>query len=271
MFAQQAIRVEEVRAELDAARGAVGSGVDVAAFLRDAVSMAGGLVIENGATRFDLAETPRGLREMAGRTAFTARYQPPLRDHELLLTRTHPLVEAVAAYVLNTALDETANDAGDNRAARARRAGAIRTAAVARRTTLLLVRLRYHLITRAGDDERQLLAEDSLTLAFEGSPENAVWLEPAAAEALLQATPDDNIHPQQAAEFVGRVIDGFAHLAPHLNAVAEQRGRELLAAHERVREAAYRRGDRRTQHRVEPQLPPDVLGIYVFLPTPKKV
>jgi hypothetical protein len=38
---------------------------------------------------------------------------------------------------------------------------------------------------------------------------------------------------------------------------------ELLDAHRRVRTAAATKGVR---YRVEPQLPPDVLGIYVYLP-----
>lgn len=264
MFAQQAIKVDEVAAELNAARDAVGSGVDVAAFMRDAVRMHRGVVSVNGAVGFDLTETPRGLRDMLGEEQFTARFELPVKDDQLYLTRTHPLVESLATYVMNTALD--AVEVEENQP-RARRAGAIRTTAVERRTTLLLVRFRYHLITKTRDEERQLLAEDSLTLAFEGSPENAQWLDPVAAEALLEAEPEENIHPQQAADFVGRVIAGFdVHLAPRLNDIARERGEELLTAHLRVREAAYRRGDRRSQHRVEAQLPPDVLGIYVFLP-----
>jgi len=204
---------------------------------------------------------------MLGREQFAARFELPVKEGQLYLTRTHPLVESLAAYVMNTALD-TAEVEEDQ--PHARRAGAIRTTAVQRRTTLLLVRFRYHLITRTQDEERQLLAEDSLTLAFEGAPENAVWLDTGTAEALLQAEPEENIHPQQAAEFVGRVIEGFDHLAPTLNDIAQRRGDELLAAHVRVREAAYRRGERRPQHRVEAQLPPDVLGIYIFLPVTRK-
>jgi hypothetical protein len=164
---------------------------------------------------------------------------------------------------MNTALDTVDVD-GD--VPRPRRAGVIRTSAVQRRTTLLLVRLRYHLITRVGDKERQLLAEDSVTLAFEGAPADAVWLDTDVAEALLTARPEDNVHPDQAAEFVQRVVAGFDHLAPTLNEIARQRGDDLLQAHTRVREAAHRRGEQRAQHRVEAQLPPDVLGIYVYLP-----
>jgi superfamily II DNA or RNA helicase len=264
MFAQKAINVDEVAAELKAAREAVGSGVEVAAFVKDALKMYQGVVEEEkGGLRADLTEAPRSLKDMLGIEQFAARFELPVKEGQLYLTRTHPLVESLAAYVMNTALDAAEFD---NDLPRARRAGAVRTRAVERRTTLLLLRFRYHLITRLGSRERQLLAEDSLTLAFEGAPDKAIWLDSQAVEALMNAEPDENIHPQQAAEAVKRIIDGFDHIAPTLNTIAQQRGEKLLEAHVRVRDAAYRRGERRPQHRIEAQLPPDVLGIYVFLP-----
>ena len=58
----------------------------------------------------------------------------------------------------------------------ARRSGVIRTSRVQRRTTVLLVRFRYHIITRKGDNETALLAEDCQILAFAGSPQSAEWL-----------------------------------------------------------------------------------------------
>jgi superfamily II DNA or RNA helicase len=264
MFAQHTIRVDEVAAELEAARRAVGSGVEVRAFVEDALRLHRAVVRPaDGGIDVDLREAPRGLRDMLGFDQFRARFELPVREGQQYLTRTHPLVELLAAYVMNTALDTVERE---EKMDGARRAGAIRTAAVSQRATLLLLRLRYHLITRLGDAERLLLAEESLTLAFQGPPNNPTWLDEAAAERLLLAEPNENVHPQQAAEFVRRVVDGFDALLPKLNEVAQRRGEELLAAHVRVREAAYRRGERRPQHHVEPQLPPDVLGIYVFLP-----
>ena len=262
MFAQQTIKVDEVAAELDAARAAVGSGVDVAAFMKDAARTYHGIVSENGAVQFDLSESPRSLREVIGeeRTQFAARFEPPVKEGQLYLTRMHPMVEALASYVMNSALDTTDTEANQPRA---RRCGVVRTHLVERRTTLLLVRFRFHLITQTGDEERQLLAEDSLMVAFEGAPDSARWLDTESAEALLNAEPDDNIAPQQAADFVQRVIDGFDHIAPKLDEIARQRGDELLEAHQRVRAAARQRGVR---YSVEAQLPPDVLGIYVYLP-----
>jgi len=69
---------------------------------------------------------------------------------------------------------------------------------------------------------------------------------------------------------------GEYHLTPEQQAEKEtfrarQRGEELLEAHQRVRRASKARRSSRgsygnVHYRVEPQLPPDVLGIYVYLP-----
>lgn len=257
MFAQETIKTEEVAQELRAAQEAIGSGVDVAEFMRDVVRMHGGVVSENHAVRFDLSEAPRALKEtIGGLGRFSAKFELPVQEGQLYLSRTHPIVEGLATYVMDSALDPIGDGV-------ARRAGAIRTSQVGTRTTVLLLRLRYHLITRAEDEERQMLAEDVQLVAFEGAPNEALWIDSGRAEKLLQVVPDENIHPAQATTFVQRVIDGFDHIMPHLEEVAHRRADELLEQHKRVRVAARLRGVR---YAVEPQLPPDVLGIYVYLP-----
>ena len=93
-------------------------------------------------------------------------------------------------------------------------AGVIRTGRVERRTTLLLVRFRYHIITRKGDDETALLAEDCQILAFAGSPQSAEWLSDDQAAALLDADPEANVPVEQAVDFVRKVVDGYDLIAP---------------------------------------------------------
>jgi superfamily II DNA or RNA helicase len=276
MFAQETIKVEEVMQELQAIRSAIGSSVDVADFVKGAVGSFGGVVsTPYASTRspsssppsphpisysFDLSETPQALKDaIGGREAFQARFDLPVQDGQLYLNRTHPMVEGLATHVMDTALDAIADSV-------ARRCGVIRTEKVERRTTLLLMRFRFHIIAKQGDEENPLLAEDSQILAFTGSPDKAEWLEPARAEALLEATPDANITADQATGFLQKVIAQFDQLRPHLEAVAQQRGNDLLEAHRRVRSASKLRGIR---YRVEPQLPPDILGIYMFLPVPR--
>jgi len=272
LFAQETLKVDEVAQELLAAQSAVGSGVDVAAFTQEALRMAGATVAMSspGTIQVNLKEAPRALKDnlaysSALKETFSARFSPPVEEGEaqhpapLLLTRTHPLVEGVSGYIMEAALDPL-NGGGP---VQARRCGAIRTSAVNKRTTLLLLRLRYHIVATQNEQERPLLAEDTLALAFAGSPQNAEWLDQAAAEQLLHARPDANISPEQASDFVRKVEEGFDLLRQMLEQAARQRGEELLEAHQRVRRASKIRNVR---YRVEAQLPPDVLGIYVYLP-----
>jgi superfamily II DNA or RNA helicase len=257
MFAQETIKVEDVVREVEAARAAIGSGVDVAAFTRTALAAYKANVSGNGTIQVDLTETPRALRDTLDvPTRFAARFELPVTSGQFHLSRTHPLVERLASHVLNAALDPLLESV-------ARRCGVTRTSQVTRRTTVLLVRLRFHIVTKQGEQERPLLAEDSQLVAFAGSPQNAEWLASDKAEALLQAKPEANVAPDQAAHFLRSVLDGFDILRPHLEECARERGAELLEAHRRVRTASRTKG---VSHRVEPQLPPDILGVYIYLP-----
>jgi superfamily II DNA or RNA helicase len=265
LFAQHAIKPEEVAEELRAMREAIGASVDVAEFVRIAYQAYGAPVSSTDAgrggralIRVDPRETPQALRDATSRAQpFAARFELPVRDGELYLSRTHPVVEGLATYLMDAALDALGNGI-------ARRCGVIRTRRVQERTTLLLLRTRYHLITHLADGrERPLLAEDCHLAAFTGAPASARWLDPAAAEALLAAEPDANVPPDVAADFLRRVVEGSETLKPHLNELALRSGEELLRAHRRVRTAARLRG---VQQRVEAQVPPDVLGVYVYLP-----
>jgi len=258
MFAQETIKADDVAAELRAMQDAIGSGVDVSSFTQEALKLHGAVVSrKNGTDTVDLSECPPALRESLGaEERLKVRFELPVRPGEIYLSRTHPFTEGVASYVLETALD--AHEDGV-----AARCGAIRTRVISKRTTLLLVRFRYHIITQKGNVERPLLAEDCKVLAFEGSPENAQWLPDHQADEVLAATPDVNIAPEAARDFVGKAVEGFEHLLPHLSDVAQRRAEELLEAHRRIRISSQQKGVR---HRVEPNLPPDVLGIYVLLP-----
>ncbi|MDP9438446.1 MAG: DEAD/DEAH box helicase, partial [Actinomycetota bacterium] len=260
MFAQETVKVEDVARELEAVHSAIGSGVEVASFAKDAFRAYGAVVGENGNVKIDLTEVPRTVKDALGTDGtnrITAKFELPVKDGEVYLSRTHPIIEGLASHVMDTALDPLGES-------EARRCGVTVTSLVERRTTLLLVRYRYHIITRlAGGEERALLAEDSQLAAFAGSASDPQWLDSKEAEALLGAKPEGNVSPDRAEYFLRQVIAQGDTLKEWLGAAAEERGEELLEAHRRVRQAARQTGVR---HHVEPKLPPDVLGVYVYLP-----
>jgi superfamily II DNA or RNA helicase len=258
VFAQHTIHPGEVARELAEVREAIGSGTDVARFVEDALRAHGaGVRVRDGHLHAVLEGLPRGLRDAlrAGGDELSARF-----DHagggDVYLTRTHPLVEGLATWVMDAALDGASEGA-------ARRCGVIRTRAVERRTTVLLLRLRYHVVARRGGEDSPLLAEDCRLAAFTGLPAAAEWLPDGAGEALLAAEPAGNVSPDQAAHHLRQVLEGLDPRHPALEELARRRGREILESHRRVRDAARDRG---VAYRVEPQLPPDVLGVYVYLP-----
>lgn len=259
MFAQETIKVDSVASELSAMRDAIGSGVDVASFVKDAFKLNHAIISErNGLTTIDLHETPETLRELSGNHSdlIQARFELPIKNKEIYLNRTNPIVKGLASYIMEGALDSNLDSC-------AKRCGVIRTKMVEKRSTLLLVRFRYHILTLKGEKEVPQLAEDCELLAFEGSPENAEWLNKEQVDNLFKAVPDENIQPEAASNFTRKVIDGFDSLLPHLEQVAWERADLLLKAHSRVRTVSGQKGIR---YKIEPNLPPDVLGIYICLP-----
>ena len=106
------------------------------------------------------------------------------------------------------------------------------------------------------------IAEEVRILGFTGAPEVAEWLPPDVADALLDLPPTGNVLAEQAADALARVTHGMEALRPALEGLAVGRAADLAAEHERVRDVADLRG--RTT--VTPQLPVDVLGVYVYLP-----
>jgi len=267
LFAQETIKTAEVEAEMKAAQAAVGSGADAARFVREALAVHRAVIRQEADPLVaEFSEAPLALRESlnealrakgTAQNLLRARFDGRSAKDVVLLTRTHPVVQALGSWVLDTALDPKAEGV-------ARRCGAIRTTAVSRRTTLLLLRFRFHVVTEKGKEaRRELLAEEAGLLAFEGAPATPTWLDPAEAEALLDAAPTGNLDPGLARDAVHKVVADLAALDPYLTTAAKDRAAVLHAAHERVREAARSRVKTRE---VAPQPPVDILGVYVFLP-----
>jgi superfamily II DNA or RNA helicase len=256
MFAQQTIRVEDVARELEEARKATGFGMDVKSFVVDGLRAHKAVISGQERINVELRDVPRALVEAIGQDSnFAGKFEPPVEKEEILLTRTHSIVEGLAHYVMSTALDSVLDSI-------AKRAGVIRTKHVDLRTTLLILRGRYHIMTTKQSEQSELLAEDCVVAAFRGAPEKPEWLPSDKAESLLSANVHANIAADLAGDFIDEVVASYAILEPSLNRLLKEHADQLLDAHRRVRVASNNRGIR---YDVRPQSV-DVLGIYIFLP-----
>ena len=262
-YAQHAIKPDEVAAEIDELRAALGTHADLEGFLSGTLRALGSTVTAapDGFTAV-LATLPLGLRSglpvgLADPLRF--RREPPADRGEAIIARTDPTVRAIASYVLESALD-AAIPASERPA---RRAGVMRTGAVQRRTTVLLVRFRFQLSLPTSTGIQLRVAEDARVLAFEGSPQQAQWLSDERAEELLTATPSANVVEGVAQDAMGKALSGLPELMPWLESVADEHADRLLGAHRRARAGA---GATRRGLAVTAQRPVDVLSVQLLLP-----
>ncbi|MGQ4730036.1 DEAD/DEAH box helicase [Streptomyces sp. Ju416(a)] len=271
-YAQRAIHPEEVAREVAAVRAALGGAEEVRDFAVQALRDLDALVRDPGDGTGDFTAqaggAPAGLRDalaatLGGRLVeedrqIPFRTTPAIGRGEAALVRTDPAIGAIASYVLDSALD--ANTPGPRPA---RRCGVVTTDAVTVRTTLLLVRYRFHLTLPSRTGERQLVAEDARLLAYEGMPSRARWLDDDATAALLAARASGNTHEQLVRNQIARDLGALPDLAGHLTEYGTRLAGQLDASHRRVRKANEEivRG-----LKVVPQEPADVLGVYVYLP-----
>ena len=128
-------------------------------------------------------------------TSVRARFELPVPDGVIYLSRTHPLVEGLAGYVVDTALDPQLDGVASAPAS-------MRTKAVETRTTAAP---RPHPLRRrhppAGEEDtpdRRGVARRSPST---GAPENAGWLGEEKPRRCSTPSPTGTSTPEQAAEF----------------------------------------------------------------------
>jgi len=250
-FAQRAIKPEEVAQELVESDRVLGNESDIERFvLTTCARLNHSLVKQKQGWR--LQNIPTCVKPILGDKPRRLTFTTPPPEGVEYVGRNHPLVEGLARYVLEDALENGQNPV-------AARCGFTVTTAVEKRTTLLMLRLRHLLASTKGQD---LLAEECLVAGFTGPPSAPLWLEPeAAAQLLQQAEPTGDIPLAMKRLEIEELLGRLEGLQEELNDLAQQRANALLQSHRRVR-AITKEG----QIRVKPQLPMDILGVFVLQP-----
>jgi superfamily II DNA or RNA helicase len=260
LFAHHTLGPEAVASELQNVRAAIGRSEDVSRFFHGVLQAANVPLQTKGkaVTVHVTNEVSRALRQAIGRDeSFTGRFDVPLEEGEVYLGRTSPVIEGLASWTLDHALDPVARDTKPV----ASRCGVVSTSVVSVRTTLLVARFRYHLQVAGGAVET-ILCEEIVPLACTGLADAPQWLSPGDGETLLAARPERNLIQTAVDQQLGLLVPLLPEFQNSLSNVAGERAAAQLAAHERVREASRTRG----RVTIQPVLPVDILGAYVLLP-----
>jgi superfamily II DNA or RNA helicase len=259
-YAQGALRPEEVIPEWRQMRALNGGPSEVRRFTDRALRRVRA-PLETTGSHFLLhcAELPEGMRERlflrgikgTRRISFVDDPAPGIMH----VGRVHPIVATLSETLAEGALDPIGvegNALG--------RAGVWRTCAVNQMTTLLLLRLRFQLVT-SGRTNRMLLAEEAVGIAFEGvSPDSA--RDGVEALQLLEAEAGSNMEAEARRRHLENALSRLASYQPSIERLAHTRAAVLSNDHLRLTEAA---GGGATV-KVTPVLPADIIGLYVLLP-----
>lgn len=259
-YAQGALKPDDVLPEWRQMRALNGGPTEVARFTERALKRAGAPLEKARQHHLvHLDAMPDAIKERLEARGLRGRRRVGFEDDPAPgvthLGRVHPLVASLAESLAEGALDP------EGAAFRPLgRCGAWRTRAVTQMTTLMLLRLRFKLIT-SGRTNRLLLAEEATGIAFGGLAPVPI-LEGHSALELLEAEAAGNLDELAAARQLQRAHERLVSYQPAIEAFAAERGAALSADHLRLTEAA--RGGATVE--VVPVLPADVIGLYVLLP-----
>lgn len=261
MFAQHAIKAAEVQQEVERVRAGLGTEEELISFLEVALPLLGGIVRRaDSMLEVDLSGAPADLREAVPdrRETFVAKAALPVDADQVYLTRTHPLVEAVSARILDLALS-TESDVNVSRC------GVSHTRSVSRPTTAFLVRHRVVLTATENGRQHPSLSEYCEFLAVDSLDDDPEWFSDEEVEQMLEEGRLLVLADDDGSSLMRRTLEQMDLVKERLDERAEAVASLLLADHYRVREASKRTGVR---YKAEPASTPDILGIYALLPAP---
>lgn len=261
IFAQNAIKAEEIEQDLQESDEAIGTPEAVERFVTEALLNMLGVQITRDRDKkgYNLfTDNMPGVLQsvLPEENPIKVSFVSPTPEGYRYFGRNHPFVEQLCQFLMANSLSKK-HKYGPARSA------IIRCSDVTKKTTLLLFRVRNVIEAKKGG--RQLVAEEMLIWGFSGSVDEKNWLSREQTEKLLHhAVPSSDLSSQARSSFLENELEEIEELhgLGILDQVALKRAEILLEAHERFRKLL--KGGRYKV--VEPVLPMDLMGVYVLLP-----
>lgn len=262
IFAQKGLKPADVAPELEKTTAVLGAESDVARFVSNALAaLDAPLGGQAGIYTFSPHLLDKAIRERleeAGvavakprKIAFS---QSAADGHPGVefIPRTHPLASVLADGTLESALAD--EPSGKVLAARA---SVFRTKDVKAKTVLAVLRLRHQLKRTKGGEECTMIGEETVSLVSTGT--SAFTL---ADKCPASPKPSGDLSSSAAEKQIKDALTKLSGSESDLASIAKARADALLADHRRVRDASGDKG----AYSVSPVLPPDIMGVYVYLP-----
>jgi len=256
IFAQNAIKAQEIEKDLQTVDEAIGDPGSVRDFVTGALGNLFGveIITENKGFGIIAGNLPPQLHGLLPDGQFVrVSFDSPTPDGYHYIGRNHRFVEQLCHLVMANTIAREGK--------RAARASVIRTQQVQIKTTLLLFRCRN--VIEQDEGNHQIVAEDMILWGYRGTPDHREYLDHIQAHALLHgARASSNLTIEARGSFLENEIGILNQLMDVFSELAEDQSKKLVAAHERF---SALMGKQRYQV-VYPVLPMDLMGVYILLP-----
>ncbi len=258
IFAQNAIKANEIEADLREVDEAIGDVKAVEQFVVDSLRFMG-VQVEAKKEGYKIYTTniPQRLRELlSDKNEIQISFKSPTPSGYKYLGRNHPFTEHLSQYIINSALQGAPQ--------RAARSAVLRTADVKQKTVLFQFRVRN--VIAEQPTNKQIVAEEMWLWGYEGEVSQKQFLDKESAlKLLMSVTPTQNMEQEEMAYWLNEELQWVTEektFREYTDPVALERANHLVESHTRFKKLVS--GNKYKV--VEPVLPMDVLGVYIILP-----
>lgn len=262
IFAHMAIPQEEIENDLKSVDEAIGDIKSVETLVLNGIAHLGGSVQSDGVGyRIFLQNLPPHLREAIGtKSDYRVSFHSPTPEGYRYIGRNHKFTEQLCQFLLSLAFEQK----GDYQ--KIARSSVIQTDQVKVQTTIIQFRVRN--VIKEVQSKVENISEEMYLWGFEGSSSEGETLAYERCKSLLfEAESIQNLSLERQQDVFQNQVRLFDEKLGQFKQVAEDRAVKLVEAHGRFKTLV---GGKRYEA-VHPILPPDVLGVYVFLPQPRKI
>lgn len=259
IFAQHAIRANEIEEDLKQSDDAIGNPEAVESFVTESLAGFYGVQMTRdrkakGYTLYTANLSGVLKSTLPPENTLKVSFFSPTPEGYIYLGRNHLFVEQLCQSVMASSLSRDFSH-GPARAA------VIQCREVAVKTTVILFRVRNVIEEKKGGV--RFVAEEMLLWGYRGSPSEKDYMDAGQVKTLLsESLPSANMETQAKAAFFENEMENIAEMKAVFDEIAGHRAGVLIEAHERFRKVL---GGKQFKA-VEPVLPMDIMGVYIFIP-----
>lgn len=260
IFAHMSVPQEEIENDLKSVDEAIGDIKSVETLVMNGiVHLKGSYEKEEKGFKIFIQNLPAHIKETLGsKNAYSISFHSPTPEGFIYIGRNHKFTEQLCQFLLSLAFEPKADF--DQVA----RASVIETDKVTIQTTIIQFRVRN--VIKEVKSKVENISEEMYLWGFEGNAIDGKTLDYQTCKTLLfEAESSQNLSSERQQDVFENQMVFFQNKINQFTDLAEERAVKLVEAHGRFKALV---GGKRYEA-VHPILPPDILGVYVFLPKPK--